>query len=63
MAKTKNQLEEEITKLAVKIKTLSAKKKDLMDKLEKIRDKEALDLARELVKSGKLEEAKKLIGA
>jgi len=62
MAKTIQQLEIEISEIDEKIREFNKRKKEKIVRLQELQDKEVLELARQIRKAGKIEEAKKLLG-
>jgi|GEM_PF-5368138 len=61
MAKTIEDLTAEISGIDEKIKKLISKKNALRGQIEEIKNREVLELARQIKAAGKIEEAKRLI--
>lgn len=61
MAKTITELETEIASVEEKIKKLSAKRSALRVKIDEIKNREVLELARQIKSAGKIEEVRQLI--
>lgn len=61
MAKTIDELETEIASVEEKIKKLSAKRSALRVKIDEIKNREVLELARQIKSAGKIEEVRQLI--
>jgi uncharacterized coiled-coil DUF342 family protein len=61
MAKTADQYNAEIRDIDEKIKSLNSKKIEIKKRLGELEEREILSLARQLQKSGKLEEARGLL--
>jgi len=63
MAKIISELEAEIAVVEEKIKKLSAKRSALRIKIDEIKNREVLELARQIKSAGKIEEVRQLISA
>lgn len=63
MAKNITELETEIAVVEEKIKKLSAKRSALRVKIDEIKNREVLELAKQIKSAGKIEEVRQLISS